>query len=208
MLDDGIHTLAYGHKDITTKVESVREGGELIILTYEEAVKCGYKPFHPVDATMVQPRPRVAGVWEGRRKKRVRDGRNLVGPEMLTGDQTIEESDSSEEDICSPKRANPSADQPAPPTTSFHSFETNAIPDISSSSTLATISISPPTEPITGAHGNIDHDDPIPNLAEQPNDEPDAPNANLAEQDNDEPEDPYSSFSDSDSESDYGLDLL
>ena len=136
MLDDGIHTLAYGHKDITKKVESVWEGREQIIMTFDEAVKNGLKPSYPVDPTLVQPRSRRVGVWEKRRRKRVHDARKCQSAEKESEDgDKGEESDESEGDGSPPKKSTTPPNNPATvdPTT-----QSNYAPAAVEASTLTT----------------------------------------------------------------------
>ena len=142
MLDDGIHTLAYGHKDITKKVESVREGREQIIMTFDEAVKNGLKPSYPVDPTLIQPRARRVGVWEKRRRKRVHDARKCQSAEMhrVDGD-SAQESDESEGD-----------ETPAKRTTTHPNDQATVDPTIQSNKELAAVEASisrTPNTPIT-----------------------------------------------------------
>ena len=67
-MDDGIHTLAYGHKDITAKWESRWEGPELFLMSADEAKSKGLHPSHPLDPNMVQPRAPKMSFWKGRSK--------------------------------------------------------------------------------------------------------------------------------------------
>ena len=68
LLNDGIHTLAYGHKGITTKVETKWEGPELFILSADEVKRNGLHLSHPIDPNMMQPRAPKKSVWQARRK--------------------------------------------------------------------------------------------------------------------------------------------
>ena len=99
-MDNGIHTLASGHKDITSKVKSIWEGQELILMSAEEAKSKALYPSHPLDPNMVQPRAPKMSVWQARNKteldkpkKRILDG--LRGEEHAA---TNEESDDSDND--------------------------------------------------------------------------------------------------------------
>ena len=65
---DGIHTLAFGHKDITAKVESIWEGPELFLMSFNEAKSKGLHPSHPVDPNMIHPRAPKRSIWQMRRK--------------------------------------------------------------------------------------------------------------------------------------------
>ena len=83
LLDDGIHTLAYGHKDLTAKVESIWEGPELFLMSFNEAKSKGLHPSHPVDPNMIQTRAPKRSIWQTRRKvafdkakKRIMEGMN------------------------------------------------------------------------------------------------------------------------------------
>ena len=67
-MDDGIHTLAYGQKDITTKVESIWEGSELFLMSADEAKSKGLHPSHPIDPNMMQPRATKMSYWKARSK--------------------------------------------------------------------------------------------------------------------------------------------
>ena len=60
--------MAYGHKDITTKVESIWEGPELFLMSADEAKSKGLHPSHPLDPNMVQPRAPKQSVWQARSK--------------------------------------------------------------------------------------------------------------------------------------------
>ena len=53
---DGFQSMAYGHKDIIAKVESIWEGSELFLMSADEAKSKGLHPSHPIDPNMMQPR--------------------------------------------------------------------------------------------------------------------------------------------------------
>ena len=62
-MEDGIHTLAYGDKDITPKVESIWQGPELLLMSADEAKSKGLDPSHPIDPNMMNPRAPKMSYW-------------------------------------------------------------------------------------------------------------------------------------------------
>ena len=66
LLDDGIRTLANGHKDKTAKVESIWEGPELFLMSFDEANSKGLHPTQPVDPNMIHPRAPKRSIWQTR----------------------------------------------------------------------------------------------------------------------------------------------
>ena len=98
-MDDGIHTLAYGHKNITAKVESILEGPELFLMSADEAKSKGLHPPHPIDPSMIQPRAPKMSYWKARSmtaldkaKKRILEGMTGDKPAAIT-DESDESSD-------------------------------------------------------------------------------------------------------------------
>ena len=95
-MDDGIHTLAYGHKDITAKVASVWEGPELFLITPDEAKSKGLHPSHPLDPNMVQPRAPKKSMWQARSKTALDKAKKRI-LEGMTGDKPAAINDESDE---------------------------------------------------------------------------------------------------------------
>ena len=98
-MDDGIHTLAYGHKDLTSKVVSIWEGPEIFIMSADEAKSKGLHPSHPIDPNMMQPRAPKMSVWKERSKiafdkskKRILEGMSCDKPTAIN-DVSDESSD-------------------------------------------------------------------------------------------------------------------
>ena len=88
MLEDGINTLAYGHNDITSKVERILEGQEICLMSIEEAKSKGLHPSHAIDPNLIQQRVTKASMWMSHRqtgiaksKKRILDGLNVLTDE-------------------------------------------------------------------------------------------------------------------------------
>ena len=80
-MEHGIHTLAYGQKDITAKVVRIWSGKEIFITSADEGQSKGLHLAHPVDPNMIQARALNRSVWQGRRKdafprdrKRLKEG--------------------------------------------------------------------------------------------------------------------------------------
>lgn len=101
LLEDGIHSLAYGHHDIPTQVEDVvdeAEDGE--VLRPGEARDRGMRvPIRqpPPDPTLVNPnRPRC--LWQQRREQRVRDAREEVREQLAFADDDEDDEDDDEDD--------------------------------------------------------------------------------------------------------------
>ena len=103
VLDDGINTLAYGHKDITKKVESITVGNEIFIMSNEEAVRLGYRPLHLFDPTLIQPRRTKQSIWMTRRNEQVVKDKDRIiqGLSMIDTDGILDDSDSDDEDAVS-----------------------------------------------------------------------------------------------------------
>ena len=60
LLDDGIHSLAYGHTDKTQMVQSIWAGPVPFPMSFYEATPKGLHPTHPVDPNMMDSRaPKV-----------------------------------------------------------------------------------------------------------------------------------------------------
>ena len=66
LLDDGIPTLAYGHKHITTKLVSRWKGPELLIMSADDAKCKGLHPSNPIDPNMMQAGPAKMSYWNAR----------------------------------------------------------------------------------------------------------------------------------------------
>ena len=86
LLDDGIHTLAYGDKDIRTKLESICESRELFLMSYDEAKSTGLHSPHPIDPNMIQPRAPKMSYWKARSKTTL-DKPKKRNLEVMTGDK-------------------------------------------------------------------------------------------------------------------------
>ena len=56
MLDDVIHTMVYGHKDITKKVVRICEGPEISIMSEDERKCKGLHPSRRADPVTIQTR--------------------------------------------------------------------------------------------------------------------------------------------------------
>ena len=98
-MDDEIHTLAYGHKDITARVESIWDGPQAFLISADEAKRNGVHPSHPIDPNMMQPCEPKKSVCQARNKtaldkakKQIMDGMTGDKPAAIT-----EESDESSE---------------------------------------------------------------------------------------------------------------
>ena len=108
-MDDGIHSLAYGHKDITSKVESIWEGPELFLMSADEAKSKGLHPSHPLDPNMVQPRAPKQSVWQARSKTALDKAKKRI-LEGMTGDKPAaikDESDESSDEEATSKHKTP-----------------------------------------------------------------------------------------------------
>ena len=81
LLEDGIHTLAYGHKDITAKIESIWEGRDLVLMSFDEAKSSGLRTSHPGDPNMIHPRTAKRSIWK-RRKVAFEKAKKRIMEEM------------------------------------------------------------------------------------------------------------------------------
>ena len=95
-MDDGIHTLAYGHKAITTKVESIWEGPELLLMSADEAKSKGLHPSRRIDPNMIQPRAPMMSYWKARSKTALDKAKKRI-LEGMTGDKPAANNDESDE---------------------------------------------------------------------------------------------------------------
>ena len=128
--------MAYGHKDLTTKVVSIWEGPEIFIISADEAKSKGLHPSRRIDPDTIQPRAPMMSYWKARSKtaldkakKRILDG--------MTGDKPAainDESDESSEEEATSKHKTP---------LSFHSttspsldLKPNCPPTIASPTTI------------------------------------------------------------------------
>ena len=108
-MDDGIHTLAYGHKDLTMKVVSIWEGPEIFIISADEAKSKGLHPSRRIDPNMVQPRAPKMSVWQARSKIALDKAKKRI-LEGVTGDKPAainDESDESSDEEAASKHKTP-----------------------------------------------------------------------------------------------------
>ena len=85
-MDDGIHTLAYGHKDLTTKVVSIWEGPEIFIISADEAKSKGLHPSRRIDPNMIQTRAPMMSYWKARSKTALDKAKKRI-LEVMKGDK-------------------------------------------------------------------------------------------------------------------------
>ena len=142
-MDDGIHTLAYGHKDITAKVVSIWQGPELFLMSADEAKSKGLHPSHQLDPNMVQPGAPKISFWKARSKTALDKAKKQI-LEGVAGEEhaaTKVESDDSDDDIkIKPKSPlsvpTPTAHSPLQQEARERKPETSTFPLIPSQSTL------------------------------------------------------------------------
>ena len=87
VLEDGIISLAFGHRDIPAQVVDVEDGCLCeTILTHDEAVERRITTFVPREQNHRPP-----WIWEERRKKRLLDAKELLSVDLgLEDDEEIE----------------------------------------------------------------------------------------------------------------------
>ena len=90
LLNDVIYNLAYDHKDITTKFESLCEGPEIFIMSAIEAKTTVLHPSGRYVPTLRQPRSPMKSMWENRRKDAFANERKRleVGLAPISNDPT------------------------------------------------------------------------------------------------------------------------
>ena len=119
LLEDGIHSLAYGHRDIPARVvDVVDEAEDGRVMVPEEAREEGIRVPHrlPEDPTLTNPnRPRC--IWQQRREQRVRDGRQEVREQLGFADD--EDDDDAALDVDDEEEEE--EEDAAPPRTHSHS---------------------------------------------------------------------------------------
>ena len=98
MLDDRIHTLAYGHKDITTKVVSIWEGPEIFIISADEGKSKGLHPSRRIDPDTIQPRAPMMSYWKARIKTALDQVKKRILEGMSADKQAAINDESSEEE--------------------------------------------------------------------------------------------------------------
>ena len=119
-MDDGIHTLAYGHKAITAKVASIWEGPELFLMSADDVKSKGLHPSRRIDHDTIQPRAPMMSYWKARSnialdkaKKRILEG--MTGDKQAAINDECDES--SEEESASKHKT----------TLSFHSTTSTSL---------------------------------------------------------------------------------
>ena len=108
LLEDGVNSLAFGHKDIPVRVEDVDEdeqgGNGEVVVTRAEAREQGIlAQRHPDDAAAANPRPPC--IWQQRRRQRVENAKDYIRTQLGFGEDDddvdedeLEDSDGDEED--------------------------------------------------------------------------------------------------------------
>ena len=95
LLEDGITSLAFGHRDIPAQLVDVEDGGlGETILTHDEAVERRISTFVPREQN-----PRPPCIWEEQRKKRLLEAKELLRADLgLDDDEEIEDDEDPEDD--------------------------------------------------------------------------------------------------------------
>ena len=164
-MDDGIHTLAYGHKDLTTKVVSIWEGPGIFIISADEAKSKGLHPSRRIDPDTIQPRAPMMSYWKARSKTAFDKAKKRI-LEGMTGDKPAannNESDESSDEEAASKHKTPLISHST--TSSSLDLKPTCPPTITSSTTASPTIINhqpPPSSPTLTDIKPAQSTDPLP----------------------------------------------
>ena len=99
LLEDGIHTLAFGHKNITVRVDDLEVGPELNVITHVEAVENSIVSDHRRDPADVQPRPSKTAFRSDRGSKKLSSAKARLFANLGFEDENEEQENFEDENL-------------------------------------------------------------------------------------------------------------